>query len=143
MIINDDFSGFNLAEKLAKYNLEEHLEELVENIWGERYKKTFQLGGVKGWSSSDVTAWVLSLKFLGEDSQLIAQKLEEECIDGGTLASIRGYMWTDRLKLSFPSFYMMELIFRGWALGSRTFKLDSVRSKPIGGFLVLNYLLSS
>jgi len=148
--MDTDFSGFNLCEKLALYDLEEHLDEIVHNIWSDNFAEVFAARGISHWKVQDVKRWVLSLKFLGEiNGQKIAQRLEEECIDGVVLPHIYEYGWSERLGFDYKTFYLLDLIFQGWALGDRSFKLPiatntaaaphNTTTPPLGLLLVVGH----
>ncbi len=138
---NFDFSGFGLCEKLAVYDLEEHMEEIVHNIWGDEFSEVLAASCCKEWSVMDVKIWILSLKFLGGKRVEIAQNFHDECIDGVSLPLVFEYGWSERLGLNFESSYMMELIFQGWALGNKTFKIAHELEKPIGNlFAFVNHM---
>ncbi len=131
-----DFSGFNLREKLALFNLEEHMDEIVQNIWGNKFSDAFLSGNTKSWDVEKVARWVGGLQFLGEKRASIAVKLREECIDGELLPKLSEYQWIEKLGIDFLSYYMMELIFHGWALGNRQFQIPTnLGTVPLGQLL--------
>jgi hypothetical protein len=71
----------SLAKDLAERNLEDYLEVITENILANP-KSLGNHKGVMSWSVADVTAWILSLKFLESKNEQIAFALEQECVNG-------------------------------------------------------------
>lgn len=115
-----------LAQKMANFNVEEHLGEVAYNIWCPKYASLLQdFNNIKQWTIHDVSNWIVSLMFLGSDVSMVTNKLYEEFIDGQFLFSMDQKVWVKKLGLKYSHFLLIEFIFHGWAFGLKTLRLPS------------------
>lgn len=116
----------DLARKLAHFNLDEHLIEIVFQIWGPQHRKLLEdFNSIKLWTTSDMCAWIRSLSFLKQDVTTVLNTLQRECIDGEFLSTMDQDSWVKKLGLNYRHYLLIEFIFHGWAYGSKTLRLPA------------------
>ena len=59
-----DFSGFQLANKMAEFDLEQHTDEVCIQIWSDEYRQS----RFPSWDINEVAQWLRQLSFLGNSS---------------------------------------------------------------------------
>jgi len=106
-----------ILDKLALLDLEEHIDEVIQNIYHEKYEELRQNCGIMDWNIHQVIAWVRNLNFLHSDVESICNTLMAECIDGACLMSLSEADWTKSLNLKFTYFFLIRVIIQGWKQG--------------------------
>lgn len=122
-----------ILDKLSLYNLEEHIDEVIQNIYHEKFEHVRKDRGIMSWKVVDVINWINSLRFIGCKAQAITEKLELECIDGYCMMTLTELDWIHTLRLDYSDFYLIRVIIQGWKLGgSDWFYSPSETSIPFG-----------
>lgn len=106
-----------ILDKLSLLDLEEHIDEVIQNIYHEKYEELRQNFGISDWNVHQVIAWMRSLKFLRSDAESVCNTLKAECIDGACLMSLSEADWTKSLNLKFTYYFLIRVIIQGWKQG--------------------------
>ena len=106
-----------ILDKLSLLDLEEHIDEVIQNIYHEKYEELRKSCGISDWNVHQVIAWIRSLKFLRSDAESVCDTFKAECIDGACLMSLSEADWTKYLNLKFTYFFLIRVIIQGWKQG--------------------------
>lgn len=134
----------SIFDKLSDYGLEEHIDDVIDLIYGRSYAEFRSKGGIGGLSIQQVKAWILSLSFFGDYAQVVANRMEQECIDGHCLMNLKERTWVNELQLSYSHYHLLSIIFQGWKSGEECPSYcDWKRAVPIGmtDIVALSYML--
>lgn len=127
-----------VMETLARYDLEEHIDEVLLNIFGQEYEENRRNRGISHWSMIALTKWLLSLKFLGSDANKLADAIEKECIDGETFEVVFLQRWNDCLDVAPCKRFLLSFILKFWRSGGEYTLpaiLPDVPLAVLGGFV--------
>jgi hypothetical protein len=109
------FTDTQIAQQLAQNGLENHLDEVVNNIHDPKFKDMYESKKpMHGWSVEDLIAWIMTLKFLQPHNERIAKAFERECINGIALDQIDDKMWVEVLGLDIVHHVLLRMIIDGW-----------------------------
>lgn len=106
-----------ILDKLSLLDLEEHIDEVIQNIYHENYEQLRRNGGISDWNVHQVITWIRKLKFLHSDVTSVCDTLVAECVDGSCLMSLSEADWTQSLHLNFTHYFLIRLIIQGWKQG--------------------------
>ena len=123
----------SILDKLSLYGLEEHIDDVIDLIYGRSCAEFRSKRGISGLSIQQLKAWILSLSFFGDYAQVLADRMEQECVDGQCLMNLKERTWVEELQLSYSHFYLLSIIFQGWKCGEECPSYcDWKRLVPIG-----------
>lgn len=109
---------------LSRWNLEDAIDEVIENVFSERFIKNRLSGGLSHWSTKDVKEWLLSLKLLSAYHDQLTLQVDHECIDGEALVElVCEHRLREVLQIDYVSDLILELIVSAWRTVSRDFAL--------------------
>ena len=121
-----------ILDKLCMFDLEEHIDEVIHQIYHEDFDHNRYNRGVSDWGVQETVRWMQSLKFLGEESEDICNTLRKECIDGNCLMTLSEHDWVHTLKLNVVHFILVRIIMQGWKMGPSDWVVGHAGDTPIG-----------
>lgn len=125
-----------ILDKLSLLDLEEHIDEVIQNIYHRKYEEQRENRGISDWSVQQVIIWIRQLRFLHSDVDNVCNTLSTECVDGTCLMSLSETDWTKYLSLNFEYFFLIRIIIQGWKQGPSDWVYDPHDSAtPIGNEL--------
>lgn len=121
-----------ILDKLCMFDLEEHVDEVVCHIYHADFELNRFNRGITGWNVQETIQWMRSLKFLGQESEVICNTLRKECIDGNCLTNISEHDWIHTLKLNPMHYILIRIILQGWKKGFSDWVFTPSANTPIG-----------